>query len=117
MRHLGAERLDRVDRVGRSVAVDFDPRGLEPLDAVDRGGDHLEAGLGRRELAAPFHPRIAGDDDQDALEPELIASRGRGREMRDVHGIERAAEDAEALHRASVREGLVNAVLREPRAD
>jgi hypothetical protein len=37
--------------------------------------------------------------------------------MRDVHGIERAAEDAEALHRASVREGLVNAVLREPRAD
>lgn len=115
MRQLGAESFDRVDGVGRSVTVDLDPRRLEALDAVDCSGDHLEAGLGRSELSASFHPRIAGDDDQDAVEPELIAGRGRRREMRDVHGIERAAEDAEALHRASVREGFVNAVLREPR--
>ena len=36
--------------------------------------------------------------------------------MRDVDRIERAAEDAEALHPASVREGPVNAVLRRSHA-
>jgi hypothetical protein len=35
--------------------------------------------------------------------------------MCDVHGVEGTAEKAEALHRASVREGLVNTVLREAR--
>ena len=108
---LTAQRLDRVDRVRRALAINFEPRNLEPGHAFDRGRDHLETGLCTCADAPTLLPGITGDDDEHPGEPELVPRRrGRG-EMGDVNGVEGAAEKAEALHPASVREGLVNAVL------
>jgi hypothetical protein len=107
----GLQRLDGVDRVRRAFTIDLEPRGLQPGHAFDRRRDHVEAGLGGRAHPALLLPGIAGDDDQYPGQFELIARGRRGREMRDVNGVEGAAEDAEALHPASVREGPVNSVL------
>src|SRR5438477_4493892 len=109
---LPAQRLDGIDRVRRPAAVDLEAGSLEPDDAVDRRLDHLEPGLRRRAPATALLPGISGHHDEYPVELELVA-RGRGRgEMRDVHGVESAAENTEALHSASVREVPVNAVLR-----
>ncbi len=109
-RIVPAQRLDGVDRVGRAVPVDLEPRDLEARDAVDRGRDHREPVRRARPDPTPLLPRVSGDDDEDPVEIELVASCGRRGEVRDVDGVEGAAEDAEALHRTSVGDGTVNSL-------
>ena len=113
------ELLDRVDRVGGAVAVELDPRGLEAVDAVERGDEHLVADLGRRDHASVLLPRIAGDDHEHPVEAELVAGRGRVHQVADVHRIEGAAEDPDAFSLGSdpltgrvYEERCVNRVLR-----
>ena len=108
---VGAQRLDGIDRVRPSGAVELESRCFESVDTVDRGFDHRETRVARRDHASVLLPRITRDDEQHLIERELVAGRDRGNEMRDVHRIERATEDADALHRASVREPNVNTLL------
>ena len=85
-------------------AFDLEAGSRRSLRAPNRSRrGHLEPGLGRRARATALLPRIARHHDEHPAELEL-APRGRGRgEMRDVHGVESAAENTEALHSASVR--------------
>ncbi len=110
------EVLRRVDRVGGAIAVELDPGSLEADRAVERGGEHLVAGLGRRNHTSVLLPRIAGRDHQDPVESQLVAGGTRVHQMAHVNWIEGAAEDPDLLaglgsaHRASLRR-----TLREPR--
>ncbi len=91
--------MDGIDRVRETGSIDLQTRRLEPLDPVDGGGDHLEAGLGRRNHLTVLLPRISGDDEKDTRQVEMMAGGSRSREMADVHRIERAPQDAQPLHR------------------
>ena len=79
---------------------------------TDRGPHHHgePVGAGRDDMAFLL-PRRAGDDEQHPVECELMAGRARGGQMPDMDGVERAAQDAEPLHRRSVRERPMNGVL------
>ena len=107
-----AQLVDGVDRVRRPGTVELEPRRFETVDTVDRGRDHLVARFGRRHDTSLLLPRIAGDHEQHSIEREGVPGRGRRREVTHVDRIEGPAEDAQPLHAASVRERLVNAVLR-----
>lgn len=98
VRPFRTQIFDRVDRVRGAGAIDLEPRCFDALDALERGLDHREAEPGRSQRAAPFLPGIARHHDEHAGEIELVPSRGRGREMGDVNGVERAPQDAEPLH-------------------
>ena len=106
----GRELLDRVDRVRRARPVDLDrataraPRRRRPRRAPSR------ARVSRRDDRAALLPRVARDDEDHPIECELLARFERGHEMADVHRIEGAPEDPEALgvtHDAAVYEDAV----------
>ena len=58
--------------------------------------------LGRRDHAPVLLPRIAGDDDEHPVEPELVAGGAGVHQMADVDRIERAAEDPDPLAAARI---------------
>ena len=71
-----------------------------PVDAVERGDDHLVPDLGRRDHPVALLPRVAGDHHEHPVEVELMAGGGRVHQVPDVHRIEGAAEDPDPLGRA-----------------
>ena len=56
-----------------------------PVDAVERGHEHLVPDLGGRDHPIALLPRVAGDHDEHAVEAELVAGRGGVHQMADVH--------------------------------
>ncbi len=116
----GREGAQRVDRVGGAGPLDLERAHLEAVETVDRGPRHRQAVRRGRDDARALLPRIAGNDQQHAVQAEGVPRAQRGNEMRDVHGIERSAQHADALaapgflrnagHRRSVRGGHVPAV-------
>ena len=99
----GREVRDRVDRVRRARTVELECRSFEAVDVGDRRRDHGEARVGRRDDLPALLPRIAGDDEEHAIEVELIARFDRADQVTDVHRIERAAEDTKPLARTHMR--------------
>src|SRR4051812_44757342 len=88
-----------IDREGRASTIEFEPR-------------HLQARIGgHRELAQPqphLRARILGDllvrrredrHEDHAVEPELVRRLRRADQVREVRGVERAAEDRDAHYR------------------
>src|SRR4029077_9124035 len=84
---------------GRAGAVELDPRSLEPGDAVERGHEHLEALLGRRDDATVLLPGTPRDDDEHSIERQLVARRAGIHQVTHVDGIEGATEDPDPLVR------------------
>ena len=91
--------LDGVDRVRRALAFDLDRAHLEPVDAFDRGAHHLQPRDRGRHHRAALLPRVPRDGQDRPIECELLTRFERGHEMADMHRIEGASEDPEALGR------------------
>src|SRR5579875_22291 len=95
---LPAELVHGVDRVARAATVDLDPARLHPLDTIHRGRNDGEAVLGSGDGALPhLLPGLVGHHQEHLIEVQFVACLDGGEEMPDVHGIEGAAEDTDAL--------------------
>ena len=96
-----AEGFEGLGAVGRSMPLDFDGTHLEPLDAVDGGSGHRQAGLGWRDVGLRcLLPGVPGDDKKDRFEIEGVPNLECGGQMTEMRGIKSPAEDTDATHGA-----------------
>ena len=97
---LGAalgQRLEGVDRVGGSAAIELETADLQSGDVLDGRLHHGGAVVGPGHHPLPLLPGLVGDDEEHAVEGELVAHVDGGDEVPDVDGVERAPEDTEAF--------------------
>jgi len=103
----GREGFEGVGGHRRTHPVDLDARRLHAVDVSDRGFDHPEPLVGRGDDGAALLPRVAGDDEQNAIERERVTRLDGNDNVPDVHRVECAAEHAEPFrrprHRGSLR--------------
>src|ERR671911_548863 len=85
------------------TALDLDRRRLDPVDALDGGGDQLESVGGGRDHFAALLPWITGNDHEHPVEPERGPGVDGGHDVADVHRVERATEDTDSLDPGSLR--------------
>jgi len=97
------QRLERVGRDRRPVALDLQGARLEPVDLCHRGLDEGEAVLGVGHDFAPLLPRVPRHHQQHTIEPERSPGIGRGDEVPDVDRVERPAEHPHAFLRCRHR--------------
>ena len=96
-----AEGFEGLGAVGRSMPLDFDGTHLEPLDAVDGGSGHRQAGLGWRDVGLRrLLPGVPRHDKKDRVEIEGVPNLECGGQMSEMRGIESPAEDTDATHEA-----------------
>src|SRR5262249_25446856 len=103
---LTVRRCERDERVVRDrglAPLDLDRRGLDAVDAVDGGGDQRQAVGGRGDHLAALLPRVTGHDHEDPVQAQRGPGVGRGHDVADVHRVERAPEDTDALDPGSLR--------------
>ncbi len=96
-----AEGFEGLGAVGRSMPLDFDGTHLEPLDAVDGGSGHRQAGLGWRDVSLRcLLPGVPRHDKKDRVEIEGVPNLKCGGQMTEMRGIKSPAEDTDATHEA-----------------
>ena len=104
---LAVGRRQRFEGVGghrRRVALDLDRRrDSTPSTPSTAASTSTRRSRGRGHDPAALLPRVAGHHEQHAIEAEGAAGLDRDDDVRDVHGIERAAEHPQALHTGSLR--------------
>lgn len=96
-----AEGFQGLGAVGRSVPLNFDGTHLEPLDAVDSGSGHRQAGLGRRDVGLRcLLPGVPRHDKKDRVKIQGVPNLECGGQMTEMRGIKGPAEDTDATHEA-----------------
>lgn len=96
-----AEGFEGLGAVGRSMPLDFDGTHLEPLDTVDGGSGHRQAGLGWRDVGLRrLLPGVPRHDKKDRVEIEGVPNLECGGQMTEMRGIKSPAEDTDATHEA-----------------
>ena len=99
-KHL-LQSFDGVDGVARARTPDLDFGDHHALDVGTREPHHLQPMVRVGHDTVALLPRVTGRDHQHMLEPELVARRNCGREVRVVGRVERATEDPDARHRTA----------------
>ena len=91
-----AQCAKSVDRVGRTLALELDPRRAEALVARDRELDHLETRLGARVLLHLAVRRLPHRDPHDRVQLEPRVRLLRREQVTQVRRVEDTAEDSDA---------------------